>query len=105
MISLSIIIVSFNTKEITKKCLLALKKNFNRYPLNYEIIVVDNNSDDDSQKMLVDLEKQWLNLHVIISKKNLGFGKANNLGFANSKGEYILYLIPTPSFMILIFKI
>ncbi len=92
MISLSIIIVSFNTKEITKKCLLSLKKNFVRYPLDYEIIVVDNDSNDGSVQMLLDLEKQWNNLHIFLSKKNLGFGKANNFGVEKSKGKYILYL-------------
>src|SRR3989338_9813873 len=92
MISLSIIIVSFNTKEITKKCLLSLKKNFIRYPLDYEIIVVDNNSQDESVQMLLDLEKQWNNLHIFLSKKNLGFGKCSNFGLEKSKGKYILYL-------------
>ncbi|MDO9027476.1 MAG: glycosyltransferase family 2 protein [Candidatus Roizmanbacteria bacterium] len=92
MISLSIIIVSFNTKEITKKCLLSLKKNFIHYPLNYEIIVVDNNSHDGSVQMFLGLEKQWNNLQVFLSKKNLGFGKANNFGVERSKGKYILYL-------------
>jgi len=92
MISLSIIIVSFNTKEITKKCLLSLKKNFIHYPLDYEIIVVDNDSNDGSVQMLLDLEKQWNNLHIFLSKKNLGFGKANNFGVEKSKGKYILYL-------------
>jgi GT2 family glycosyltransferase len=92
MISLSIIIVSFNTKEITKKCLLSLKKNFIRYPMDYEIIVLDNNSHDGSSEMLLDLEKQWNNLQVFLSKKNLGFGKANNFGVEKSKGKYILYL-------------
>lgn len=92
MISLSIIIVSFNTKEITKKCLLSLKKNFIHYPLNYEIIVVDNNSHDGSVQMFLGLEKQWNNLQVFLSKKNLGFGKANNFGVEKSKGKYILYL-------------
>ena len=92
MISLSIIIVSFNTKEITKKCLLSLKKNFIGYPLDYEIIVVDNNSKDGSSGLLLDLEKGWKNLHVFLSKKNLGFGKANNFGVEKSKGKYILYL-------------
>ncbi len=92
MISLSIIIVSFNTKEVTKKCLLSLKKNFIRYPLDYEITVVDNNSQDESIQMLQDLEKQWQNLHIFLSKKNLGFGKGNNFGLKKSKGKYILYL-------------
>lgn len=92
MISLSIIIISFNTKKITKKCLLSLKKNFIRYPLDYEIIIVDNNSHDGSSEMLIDLEKQWNNLQVFLSKKNLGFGKGNNFGLEKSKGKYILYL-------------
>ena len=92
MIFLSIIIVSFNTKEVTKKCLLFLKKNFIRYPLDYEVIVVDNNSQDGSLELLLDLEKGWKNLHVFLSKKNLGYGKGNNFGLEKSKGKYILYL-------------
>ena len=60
MIPLSIIIVSFNTKEITKRCLLSLKKNFTKYPIEYEIIVVDNNSKDGSSEMLLDLKKEYL---------------------------------------------
>lgn len=89
---LSIIIVSFNTKEITKKCLLSLKKNFQKYPLQYEIIVVDNSSVDGSKEMLIELQKNWLNLNLISSKKNLGYGRANNLGVSKAKGKYILYL-------------
>ena len=92
MTPLSIIIVSFNTKEITKQCLISLKNNFIKYPLEYEIIVVDNNSNDGSVEELLNLEKQWDNLHVFLSKKNLGFGKGNNLGLEKSKGKYILYL-------------
>ncbi len=92
MLSLSIIIVSFNTKVTTKKCLLSLKKNFINYPLDYEIIVVDNNSQDGSVEMLLNLAKQWNDLHIFFSEANLGFGKANNLGIEKSKGKYILYL-------------
>ncbi len=93
MIPLSIIIVSFNTKEITKRCLLSLKKNFTKYPIEYEIIVVDNNSKDGSSEMLLDLKKEYLkNLHVFLNKKNLGFGKGNNFGLEKSKGKYILFL-------------
>jgi len=92
MISLSIIIVSFNTEEIVKRCLLNLKKNFIKYPLDYEIVVIDNNSKDNSPKLLSDLEKNWNNLHVYLSKKNLGFGQGNNLGLEKSHGKYVLYL-------------
>jgi len=89
---LSIIVVSFNTKEITRKCLLSLKNNFKKYPLRYEIIVIDNSSNDGSKEMLSDLKKNWSNLKFFLSKKNLGYGKANNLGVSKSKGKYILYL-------------
>lgn len=92
MISLSIIIVSFNTKEVTKKCLHFLKKNFIRYPLDYEVIVVDNNSKDGSVELLLDLRKKWKNLHVFFSKRNFGFGMGSNFGLEKSQGKYILYL-------------
>lgn len=92
MISLSIIIVSFNTKDITKKCLFYLKNNFKFYPLNYEVIVVDNGSKDGSVDMLNKIKSSWNNLKIIISKENLGFGKGNNLGLKYAKGKYILYL-------------
>lgn len=92
MISLSIIIVSFNTKEITEKCLFSLHKNLIKYPLGYEIIVVDNDSKDGTVKFLLDLEKKWDNLHIFLNKKNLGYGKGNNMGLEKSKGKYILFL-------------
>ncbi|MFA6080908.1 MAG: glycosyltransferase family 2 protein [Patescibacteria group bacterium] len=93
MIPLSIIIVSFNTKEITRKCLHSLKKNFNKYPLEHEIIVVDNNSKDGTVELLQDLEKKYSgDLHIFLNNKNLGFGKGNNLGLEKSRGKYVLYL-------------
>jgi hypothetical protein len=92
MIPLSIIIVSFNTKEIIKRNLLSLKKNFIGYPLDHEIIVVDNNSQDGSARMLLDLKKHYNNLQIFLNKKNIGFSKANNFALEKSKGKYILYL-------------
>ena len=92
MIPLSIIIVSFNTKEIIKKCLLSIKANFDKYPIDYEVIVVDNDSHDGTGEFLLDLEKKQKNLHIFLNKANLGFGKANNIGLKKSKGKYILYL-------------
>lgn len=89
---LSIIIVSFNTKEITRKCLLSLKNNFQKYPLQYEIIVVDNSSSDGSKEMVTGLAKDWANLKLIFSQKNLGYGVANNLGVEQATGKFILYL-------------
>ncbi len=92
MISLSIIIVSFNTKDITKKCLLSLKNNFIKYPVDHEIIVVDNDSRDGTVEFLSDLEKKEKNIRLFLNKKNLGYGRGNNIGLQKSKGKYILYL-------------
>ncbi|PIQ72795.1 glycosyl transferase family 2 [Candidatus Roizmanbacteria bacterium CG_4_10_14_0_2_um_filter_36_35] len=92
MIDLSIIIVSFNTEKITNKCLVNLRRNLKKYPLNYQVVVVDNGSKDGSIPMLKKIAVDWKNLKVVLSNKNLGFGKGNNLGVTNSKGKYILYL-------------
>jgi len=92
MTDFSIIIVSFNTRAITRRCLVNLEKNFKKYPGDYEVIVVDNASQDSSQEMLKELEKNYPNLKVFLSNRNLGFGKANNLGVKKSTGKYILYL-------------
>lgn len=92
MIDLSIIIVSFNTKKITEKCLINLKSNLKKYPLSYQVIVVDNGSKDESVLMLKKMSENWKELKLVESKKNLGFGKANNLGMKYAKGKYILYL-------------
>jgi hypothetical protein len=92
MRSLSIIITSYNSRDITHKCLLNLQANFNRYPLDYELVVVDNGSSDGSVTMLKKIASDWNNLHLYLSKKNLGYTKGNNLGFSLSSGKYVLFL-------------
>lgn len=83
----SIIIVNYNTKDILADCLLSIiKETIN---IDYEIIVVDNDSHDGSQKML---KNRFPNVKVIESGKNLGFGKANNLGMQHAKGKYFFLL-------------
>ena len=89
MLDLSIIIVSYNTSDFLKECLESIKKNTER--LNYEIIVVDNTSSDNSVKMI---KKEFPQVLLIESRKNLGFSKANNVGVKKSKGRYVLFLNP-----------
>ncbi|MGB9706638.1 MAG: glycosyltransferase family 2 protein, partial [Microgenomates group bacterium] len=56
---------------------------------NYEVIVVDNGSTDDSPQMV---EKEFPKAILIKNKKNLGFGAGNNQGMRIAKGEYFLLL-------------
>lgn len=92
-INLSIIIVSFNTKEITKKALDSINRSLKNSKIKYEIIVVDNNSHDGSKKMLEDYAENKQNHTIYIqTNANLGFGKGNNLGVKKSNGKYILLI-------------
>lgn len=86
-INVSIIIVNFNTRELLKQCLSSIYKYSG--DIIFEIIVVDNASDDASQKMV---KKEFSEVILIESKENVGFGRANNLGLCFSKGDYVFYL-------------
>lgn len=83
----SIIIVNYNTRELTRDCIKAVKAHFT--PLLYEIIVVDNHSADGSVEYLQQL---FPFITVIANDKNHGFGTANNIGVARAIGEYIFLL-------------
>jgi GT2 family glycosyltransferase len=86
---LSIIIVNYKSKEKLKNCLNSIFKADWR-DLKFEVIVVDNNSQDN----LTNLEIEYPNLRLIISQRNLGMGGGNNLGIASAKSEYVLILNP-----------
>jgi hypothetical protein len=87
---LSVIIVSFNTKKLTKECLESVIKNTKG--IRYEIIVVDNGSTDGSVAMLQKIQIPKSKFQIIANKENLGFGRANNQGVEKAKGKYILLL-------------
>lgn len=93
MVDLSIIIVSFNTKDFLFKCLSSIIK-FTSERLSYEIIVVDNGSRDGSIEVIQNSKLQIQNykFKIISNKENLGFSKANNIGVKKAKGRYILFL-------------
>ena len=82
----SIIIVNWNGLDYIKKCLCSLKAV--AYP-NYEIIVVDNGSADGSVNFIQD---SYPHVNIIRNDINLGFAEANNIGYAQVKGEYVLLL-------------
>lgn len=100
---ISVIIVSYNTSELTCQTVESVAKSVVQSDLlkdKSEIIVVDNNSQDNSitelqtlwQKLHTRLHLEPGNLHLIENKENLGFGRANNLAIDMAEGRYWLFL-------------
>lgn len=87
---ISIIIVTYNTKELLDACLRELLKV--KFYKEFEIIFVDNNSSDGTQEYLKELQEDKEYIKIIANQKNLGFAKAVNQGVKLSQGEYILLL-------------
>ena len=87
-IELSIIIVSFNTQELLEKCITSIFKFLKG--VKFEVIVVDNASTDGSVKVAQDFR----NVKVIVNKKNLGFGTANNQGATKAYGKWLFFFNP-----------
>ncbi len=83
----SIIIVSYNTAELLKNCIVSIYKHTK--DIDFEIIVSDNDSKDET---LIMLKKEFPDIIVIDNKKNLGFGAANNRALDIARGKYIFYL-------------
>jgi len=86
---LSIIIVNYNVKNLLRDCLNSIKEATEE--IISEIWVVDNNSDDDSVKML---KSEFKEINLIVNTENKGFSKANNQALKRAKGKYILILNP-----------
>ena len=83
----SIIIVNYNTREITKNCLKSLFEKTR--DIDFEVLVSDNGSKDGSQEMI---ETEFPQVILIENNANLGFGAANNRALAAAKGKYVFYL-------------
>lgn len=84
---ISVIIVNYNTLELTKK---SIDSVFQFKPMNLDItiILVDNASNDGSKEYFEKEER----ITYIYSEENLGFGRANNIGIKNSESQYIFLL-------------
>lgn len=83
----SIIIVNYNTALLLKNCLHSIIEK--TIDLDYEIIVVDNASTDDSVVMI---ELNFDKVKLIKSDENIGFGRANNKGAKYADGKYFFFL-------------
>jgi GT2 family glycosyltransferase len=86
---LSILIVSYNTRDMTLACIESVRREAIDH--SYEIIVVDNNSPDGSAEAIA---ARFPDVSLIASKENLGFARANNVAAERATGDYILLLNP-----------
>ncbi len=86
---LSVVIVNYNVRYFLELCLKSVAAAITS--IDAEIIVVDNNSSDESCEMIKQL---FPNVHLLENKDNVGFSKANNQGVAVAKGDYVCVLNP-----------
>jgi GT2 family glycosyltransferase len=84
----SIILVNYNAGKDLQECLSALKKNTS---LPYEVIVVDNASQDGS---LENLEARYPEVQIVRSQTNLGYARGINLGASQARGDHLVILNP-----------
>lgn len=87
-IDLSIIVLSFNTKELLRECLRSIQEN---KPANFnlEVIVVDNASIDGSADAV---RSEFPKITLIANNENVGYTKGNNMAIRQAKGRYVLFL-------------
>lgn len=86
---LAVVIVSYNTRKLIRRCLESLRAFPPRTPL--DVLVADNASRDGSVEMLQE-EFPWV--RVLANKRNLGYSAAVNLGLEHTTTDYVLVLNP-----------
>lgn len=84
---ISVIIVNYNTRDLLADCIESIIEN--TAGVDYEIIIVDNASHDNSREAITSRFKyiKWVQSH-----ENLGFGRANNMGAKHACGKYLFFL-------------
>jgi len=87
----SIVILNYNSRKFLGRCLSSVFKT--NYP-NYEVIFVDNHSNDGSVDFVIQNFRDKKNFKVIRLPKNYGFSVGNNVGAKHARGEYIVFLNP-----------
>lgn len=90
--TLSVVIVSYNVKTFLEQCLRSVLKAAEG--IESEIFVVDNNSVDGTEAMLMAKFSCLSNVHLIFNRENVGFSKANNQALRRCCGRYVLVLNP-----------
>jgi len=87
--ALSVIVVSYECRELLRDCLASLASERTR--LTLEVLLVDNGSTDGTLAM-VEAEFPWV--EMVARERNVGFAKANNVATGVARGDHVLYLNP-----------
>jgi GT2 family glycosyltransferase/glycosyltransferase involved in cell wall biosynthesis len=86
----SIIILTYNGLDYTRGCLESIYQKTNGP--DFEVIIVDNASQDETPAYLEAFAREHPNCKVILNDKNEGFARGNNIGAAAATGEYLVFL-------------
>lgn len=86
----SIVVLSYNNLGFTKACLESIEKN--TYYRNYELVIVDNCSDDETIAFLKQYEAENIRCKLVNNSTNLGFAGGNNIGMKHCSGDYVVLL-------------
>ena len=90
MVDISIVILNYKSKGFTLNCIKSIKEADFK-DLKYEIIVVDNNSDDSIGQILA---WQYPEISFVANKVNVGMGAGNNVGIKRANGKYVVIMNP-----------
>ncbi len=89
---ISFILVNYNCKDLTYRALQDIEKSCTGN--DYEIIIVDNNSLDESKEFFENIAKRNNKIKYIYIPQNLGFAKANNIGAKQANGDVLVFINP-----------
>jgi len=87
----SVVILNYNGSRVIERTIVSVMKS--SMPItSFDVIVVDNNSKDNSKTILENIRAKYRNMQVVYSPINLGFSKGNNVGMRLAKGKYVVIL-------------
>jgi len=91
---ISVIILQYNHSNYTLDCLRSVKKWFNAYNLTYDIVLIDNGSDQEHKDAIIEFQHKELPISILFNETNTGFGPAMNQGMNSVKDrcDFVLLL-------------
>ncbi|GDX61846.1 glycosyl transferase [Candidatus Levyibacteriota bacterium] len=89
--SISVFLPTFNEQENIKNCITSIKKYLNKNFMDYEILIISDGSNDDTEKIVNEIIARDSHVKLFARNKKLGYGAALRSGFAHSTKELIFY--------------